>query len=549
MTDRSRLLFGRLVLFKMKYLLFLVFGLTAHVIFAQNNELLLKELDQVLSNQEKYINKKYQKVNRLKGELIRYDLKEDTTAQYEIYLDLFEEYKAFKYDSAYFFVDKAKATAELLNKPSLIATANMKKGFILLSSGLFKEAIDTLNSIQISALPDANKYDYYFNKARLYYDLADYNNDERFYIQYVHEGNKHINKALQYADLNSQEYWSAEGLKSLKQQDWKAAKTAFLRLVNNLDLESETYAVAASSLSYVYSQLDSQEEAINYLVAAAISDIKNATKENIALRNLANELYLKGNVEKANIYVHQALEDATFYNARQRKMALSSILPIIEGALLYKVEQKNTTLENIIFLLALLALTVIIFLVIIFKQLKEKNASRKILSEYNERLEEMNRHLQETDAIKQDYITYFLKATSQLFSKIGHFQASTVQKIKTKQPEEVLNVVKKYSIQKERKDLFLQFDEVFLKLFPSFIGEFDALFPQEKQKVIKENELMSKEHRIFALFRLGIQDSQQIAEFMNLSVTTIYSYKARLKSDAYDKEHFENDVMNIKSLH
>ena len=533
----------------MKYLLILIIGLIAPELDAQENTHLLKELDKALSNQKKFVDLKHKQINSLKEEVLRHELREDTVAQYDSFLKLFEEYKSFKYDSAYFFIDKAKATAERLNNPAAIAKAKMKEGFILLSSGLFKEAIDTLNNIQLSALPEEDKYDYYFNKARLYYDLADYNNDKRFHQKYVHLGNKFIEDALRYAEPNSPDFFAAEGLKNLKHQDWKAAKDAFSNLINNYNLAPEPYAVAASSLSYVFSQLDDPEKAIKYLTTAAISDLKSATKENVALRNLANELYLKGNIERANTYVHQALEDATFYNARQRKMALSSILPIIEGAQLYKVEQKNATLEKIIILLGLLAVAVIIFLFIIFIQLKEKNAARKVLAEYNLKLQEMNRHLQEADAIKQDYITYFLKATSQLFSKIGHFQASTVQKIKTKQPEEVLNVVKKYSIQKERKDLFRQFDEVFLKLFPSFIDEFNAFFPQEKQKPIKENELMSKEHRIFALYRLGIQDSQQIAEFMDLSVATIYSYKARLKSNAHNKEEFENDVMNIKSLH
>ena len=532
----------------MKYLFFLFFSCSISGLLAQEKKLLLQELDRELSNQQIYVKEKHEQINRLKEEVIKQDLRGDTLGQFKSYLNLFEEYKSFKYDSAYYYLDKAKGTAGIIDNPELTAKAKLKEGFILLSSGLFKEAIDTLNNINVAALPEEERYDYYFTKARLYYDLADYNNDERFHSKYVQKGNSFIEQALEYAAPDSADFWAAEGLKRLKQQDWKAAKSAFLHLIENYDLAPEDYAVAASSLSYVLSQLNSHDEAVKYLASAAISDIKSATKENVALRNLANEIYLEGNLEKANLYVHQALDDATFYNARQRKMALSSILPIIEGAQLYKVEQKNATLEKIVILLGLLALAVIIFLFVIFKQLKEKNAARKALSEYNLKLQEMNSHLQEADAIKQDYITYFLKATSQLFSKIGHFQASTIQKIKTKQPEEVLNVVKKYSIKKERNELFHQFDEVFLKLFPSFLEEFNGLFPEEKRRAPKPNELLSTELRIFALYRLGIQDSQQIAEFMNLSVTTIYSYKARLKSNAIEKEDFENNIMQIKSL-
>ena len=515
---------------------------------AQETEELLKILDKELAREDSYVQQKYMDIKVLKEQAQRNSLKGDKRSEYRTYIELFEEYNSFKYDSAYHFLDKAKVTAWELKDSALTAEVKMKEGFILLSSGLFKEAVDSLNNIQVLALPQDKKYDYYFTKARLYYDLADYNNDYRFYNQYVLKGNEFIKKAQDQVHFNSKEYWAAEGLEQMKQQDWEAAKAAFEKLLDDFDLDPESYAVAASSLSYVYENLDEQEKSLRYLTSAAIWDIRTATKENVALRNLASEMFAQGNLEKAYTYVQQALEDATFYNARHRKMEISSILPIIEGAQLLKVEQKNESLQRTVFLLALLAMIVIVFLFIIFKQLKEKNAAKKALSAYTEKLEEMNRHLQESDAIKQDYITYFLNATSQLFSKIGHFQASTIQKIKTKQPEEVLNVVKKYNIKRERNDLFHQFDEVFLKLFPSFIEEFNALFPEDKRKSLRENELLSKELRIFALFRLGIQDSQQIAEFMNLSVATIYSYKARLKSNAIKKNSFENDLLKIKTL-
>ena len=61
--------------------------------------------------------------------------------------------------------------------------------------------------------------------------------------------------------------------------------------------------------------------------------------------------------------------------------------------------------------------------------------------------------------------------------------------------------------------------------------------------------MLSKELRIFALYRLGIQDSQQIAEFMDLSVATIYSYKARLKGQSLYRDSFEDKILQIQTLH
>ncbi len=532
----------------MKFIV-LLFVLYSNVAtFAQQNDSILSVLDKELRIQQFYVDKKYDKITQLKESVERNLLKDNRRNLYGTYLKLFNEYKSFKYDSAYLYVEKAKNIAYEIKDDSLICEVKIKEGFVLISAGLFKEAIDTLNSINISQLAEKDKYEYYYTMARSYFDLANYNYDERFRVDYVKKGNNLLEEALKNTTPNLANFWAAESLRRLKQQEWTAAKKAYQHWINNFDLPPDQYGVATSSLSYVYSQTGFTEKAIEYLAKAAISDVRSATKENIALRNLANELYGMGKLEKANKYVHLAMDHATFYDARHRKVEISSILPIIESAQLYKVEEKNSTLKKVVVLLSVLALIVLIFIGIIFIQLKEKNKARKALSIYNSRLEEVNSSLLEADAIKQDYITYFLKVTSDLINKIGTIQKSTIQKIKTRRPEEVLNVLKRYSIKSERYKLFHQFDLVFLKLFPSFIEEFNKLFPPEEQKLVKKDELLNTELRIFALYRLGIQNSQRVADFLDISVATVYTYKTRVKGKSKYRNNFEEKIMEIKRL-
>ena len=52
--------------------------------------------------------------------------------------------------------------------------------------------------------------------------------------------------------------------------------------------------------------------------------------------------------------------------------------------------------------------------------------------------------------------------------------------------------------------------------------------------------------RIFALIRLGVDDSSKIAEFLHYSVNTIYNYRARVKNGAIgNREDFERNVREI----
>mgnify|MGYP003114618307 CR=1 FL=1 len=530
----------------MKKNYFLIFLLFYCLLGNAQNDSLLKLLEKELQIKNSYVESKYRTIDSLKQKLQKVMVSGNDLDLYYTYNILFKEYRSFKYDSAYMYVENAKEIARKINNDSLIAEAKINEGFVLLSSGLFKEAVDTLSSIDTLHLSPQNKYYYYYTRARSNFDLAEYNNDDNFRINYTRNGIQMLEKAQLYVPKSSSDYWASESLEKMKKQEWAEAEESYLHWINDFNLSPNEYAVATSSLSFIYSWNGESTKAIHYLALAAISDIRNATKENTALRNLSNELYIKGDLERANKYVNLAMEDAKFYNARHRKIELSSILPILEEAQLYKAEQKNATLEKIIIVLIILAALSLLFLVIIFKQLKEKNRARQALTDNNEKLKETNLHLMEIDAIKQDYITYFLKVTSQLINKIDSIQKSTLQKVKTKRPEEILRVLKKYSVKQERNELFHQFDEVFLKLFPKFIKEINKLLPPEEKKVLKKDELLNTELRIYALYRLGVQNPKQVAEFLEISVATIYTYKTRLKNKSKFKNNFEEKIMEIR---
>ena len=70
---------------------------------------------------------------------------------------------------------------------------------------------------------------------------------------------------------------------------------------------------------------------------------------------------------------------------------------------------------------------------------------------------------------------------------------------------------------------------------------------EDEQVVLKRDELLNTELRIFALIRLGIDDSSQIAEFLRYSVNTIYNYRAKVKNKArISREDFEIRLMQIR---
>ena len=97
------------------------------------------------------------------------------------------------------------------------------------------------------------------------------------------------------------------------------------------------------------------------------------------------------------------------------------------------------------------------------------------------------------------------------------------------------------------KELYGNFDTAFLHLFPDFVGKFNELLQPEERIILRKGELLNTELRIFALIRLGIDDSSQIAEFLRYSVNTIYNYRAKVKNKAcVSRDDFETCVMKIR---
>lgn len=66
--------------------------------------------------------------------------------------------------------------------------------------------------------------------------------------------------------------------------------------------------------------------------------------------------------------------------------------------------------------------------------------------------------------------------------------------------------------------------------------------------ILREGERLNTDLRILALMRLGIDDTSRIAQMLNYSVYTIYTYRNKLKSRAVDRDTFDNDINSIPSI-
>ena len=515
----------------------------------------LVQLSNAINNVPVYDAQRQHKIDSLKKILVQVT-PGDFSKQFDVYTLLYEEYRLFQYDSSYHYARKLGETALLLKDTGRIMYARIKLAFSLLSSGMYKEAYDSLAGIHTQWLPDSSKAEYYALLGRYYYDLGDFDNDQYHTPIYNVQGSRYMDSALALLPVNTYQASYYRGLKELKAGNKDRASEMLTQLLNDPSLTQHQVAVTTSTLSDLYIRNGETDKAIQLLATAVIADIQSSTKETSAAFNLASLLYKKGDVKNASLCINQAVADAEFYGARQRKVQVSTILPFIEAQKLSMVESQKRKLIFYAATVTLLLLLIIGLAVIVWQQVKKLKAAQKIITrahvnelEINRQLAETNARLEDANKIKEKYIGYFFNFNAEFYDKIEKLKRSLEQKVADRKLDDVKTLIAKINLRKEKEELISNFDHAFLKLFPNFVTVFNSMFREEDQLLLKDGELLNTDLRIFALIRMGIHDSEKIAHILQYSVNTITTYKTKIKNKSIvPNEEFEKRVMEIKAV-
>lgn len=528
----------------------------------QRLDSLLNVLDKTINEHRQYVELRENRIQQLKALLSRNNLSLDDV--YSLNKQLYNEYKAYVCDSAISYLNCNLDIAEKMNDTDKVVETKLLLSYLFASSGMYKESIDILNSIKRNILKSSFLENYYLCYDHVYGELSFYTHDKRSSAKYSDISWKYKDSLYAILDKESELYLN---MKETRQRDFgepqKALETNMKRL-QRVEFGTPEYALVTFHRALDYSKLEDNEQRKIYLALSAISDLHSAIKDNASLWELANLIYKDGDVDRSYKYIRHSLDDANFFNARLRNFQISGILSIIDKTYQMKSEKQKDELRFYLILISLLSVLLIAAIMYIYKQMNKLSVARnnlqdvngqlnilnRELSEMNEQLKSANLDLSESNHVKEEYIGHFLSLCSTYIDKLESFRKMVTKKLTTGQVAELLKITKSTDIQEnELKEFYANFDNTFLHLYPSFVEDFNSLLIDGEKIVLKKGELMNTELRIFALIRLGIDDSSKIADFLRYSVNTIYNYRAKVKNKAkVSREDFENLVMRIGSF-
>lgn len=527
-------------------------------LFANNDiDSLLKVLDSSVDNYQVFSNQKEEQLNKLK-DLLKYT--NDDDQRYKICGQLYDDYKSYKSDSALTYAQKKLQIAEKMNNRWNLTDAKLNLASIMGTSGMYKESMDILETINIQDNPDLKAY--YFHVYRTVYGfMADYTVSTREKKRYNKLVSNFRDSLLVVNPPNSETHIMVKTDQLIANKKSDEAIKILLSYYPTIKNDKHTRAIIAFCISVTYQKQQNRENEKKWLIISAINDIQSATKDYISLRRLAFILNEEGDVTRAYKYMKRSLDDALFCNARLRTFEVSKMMPIIDKAYQQQTESRQRLMLISLSSISVLSFLLIVAIFLVYRQMKKLAVARKNLSVANEQLISLNQELsstnnqlkhtnetlQESNLIKEVYIGRYIDQCSVYLNKLDEYRRHLNKISIAGKKDELLNEIKSTKIiDEELKEFYSNFDSTFMQLFPSFIEELRELMIDDEEIKLKSGEILNTGLRVFALIRLGIKDSDKISFFLRYSATTIYNCRTRFRNKSKGpRNEFEAKVMQI----
>ena len=539
----------------MRHLIIIIITLMTQPIYVKgDNSQLYKQLDAALAQRAHYIELKEKSLNDIKQGAKYVTSNEDKLKLYE---QLANDYKAYEYDSAMTYVNKGLLLAQKSNNILFNKRFRLSQTRLLITRGFYAEAKEILQ--KIAPKEDSHNYQflYYYTLYELYNNWAAYCENNEFCKNYNQKKMEYLKKAIELSPKKDAFYYYLMGeLYYFSNHPNNNRTIQYYKKALNMEKgNSRLHAMTAFALSEVYKKANNLKLMEHYLLVAAISDITSATKENLALQDIALFIYKHKtrSLKKAQEYINLSLEDAYAYNNRLRRIEISSKLQLITNAYTDDIRATNSMLYialSVIFLLLLGVGLSSLFIRKKNKLLKQKKdeitATSAKMEVLNSQLHLINDELKDTNQKRERLVKVYIDLCYKNIERNSKLRTLAVRKIKANQSKELLSLLSSSTnTEKENKEFLTEFDKAFLSLYPTFITELNKQLTESAHIQLKENGEMPPILRVCALLRLGITESSKIAGILSYSPQTIYNYRSLLKNNAIDKEHFEENVLRL----
>lgn len=506
----------------------------------------LRQLDYVMSRRDEFKQRRVRHLDSLKTARNRV-ARVDSIGWLERTMEIAKGYTSFNNDSALlYFTDGYNMARDVASRhpgspvgntaDSLGMEFRMRRATYLSVSGFVNDALNEYNGMDTTRMGPVLLANYYEAGRQMYSFISFYY--DGYLSTYDYWNNRSIDtqrKLLPLLQPNTDKYLLNLGEYYYNIREYTRSREILLGLIGRIKKDSSTYAIATHILASIALTRGDHNEYLYYLAQSAITDTRLATLEIMSLQELGGVLFETGDTRRAHDYVSVALSNAVESHASVRMMKTTELLSMVEKDHNVQIASWRTWMYAIIAVLLMCLMALGVAMAFLRRQLT--------------RVARMRQELQDANNTKDVYISQFLSLCSIYMDKLKQFCKLANRKISAGQVDDLYKITKSGKfIEQQSAEFYTVFDDAFLHIYPTFVEQVNALLRPEEQIVLGEGEKLNSDLRILAFMRLGIDDTNRVAQILNFSVNTIYAYRNRLRNRAIDRATFEADIMKIGSF-
>lgn len=517
------------------------------------------------------------KLERLTTKREAYTRAEGAERRYWLAADLYDEYSTFDSDSALLYADRAMSLAREMGRPDLADEMRLNRAYVYAATGLLEDAKAQLDAVDVHGLSTGMLWKYYdtvlFLDSRRTQYIGGERSDGNAYAAAIDSLLQATVATIRPDDPN---YSWFVGWAHFK--DAGTALDVIPEIAASVDrrrFDSRRDAMDAWVLSKLYEYAGDPSNKLKYLLLSAIADLRSVNKEIASIEEVAEILFNEGDLERSNAYITHSIACANAYKSRVRLGHLASIQERTMNAIHERLVRQER--QNRLYLAALAVILVALLVVILVMlkrsrqlrrsrseveqingelhaRIEETQATREQLRLANQQLHDANTRLREANdklsdmyeqarssaaelarlnESREQYIANVFALCSDYVDKLDGFRKNILRMITARRFDEIHALTKNPELsQAEVKELYENFDRVFLNIYPDFVADFNTLLRPEERIELRQPGRLTTELRIYAMVRLGINDSVRIAKFLHCSVQTVYNVRQRTRNKA-----------------
>lgn len=505
-----------------------------------------ENVDQEINKWPEYKSRRQARIDSLKTSLFTKDINW-ADAQFVKCLHIVDEYQYYQNDSAIHYIkmlnDIASWTTHRAEYKSIVKLRMARQA---VRSGMYEAALTYLNETDTSNLNKRIIIEYFRVRHFAYVEMSAYCyiwSKRTEYLELAHQCRLRLLSLLK---QNSPEWLMYKAYDALLEKKFKEAERLSNLCLESCPQYSDLYRLATYHRRFICECLEQESEAIYWQAESAISELRLGITDQVGLWSLASKMP-SGELSRQYHYIRFSWDVISSFGENARTWQVAPVLSAIEHQ--YQAVKERQSRIILIGTVILLIMAILLTFAYFYANKKRRQLveANKKLADYNRCLTTTNARLADANRVKESYIVQLLRYYSD-FIDIKEEERRSMSKMQrtgnTEALTKMLNAADK--TEKEHERLLGHFDDVFLELYPSFVEDLSAMLSEEGRKILNQKDRMNTPLRIFALMRLGIDNTKDVARILHCSAQTIYNYRNSIRNAyLYDRSHFEDAIMGI----